>query len=103
MVRCHRVVQRPELGPATGRFMAPFFRVVAGRRVMRWRNGLMVVQLALSALLLVGAGLMIKSLVKLNQVSLGFDPSGVIAVRTPAMICHARLESVPPNDSASRR
>jgi predicted permease len=57
-------------------------RVVAGRRVMRWRNGLMIVQLALSALLLVGAGLMIKSLVKLNQVSLGFDPRGVIAVRT---------------------
>jgi predicted permease len=57
-------------------------RIVAGRKVMRWRSGLMLVQLALSALLLVGAGLMIKSLVKLNQVSLGFDPRGVMAVRT---------------------
>lgn len=57
-------------------------RVVAGRKVMRWRNALMITQLALSALLLVGAGLMIKSLVKLNRVDLGFDTSGVIAIRT---------------------
>ncbi|MDQ3168765.1 MAG: ABC transporter permease [Acidobacteriota bacterium] len=57
-------------------------RVVAGRKIMRWRNALMITQLALSALLLVGAGLMIKSLVKLNRVDLGFDTSGVIALRT---------------------
>ena len=57
-------------------------RIVAGRRIMAWRNGLMITQLALSALLLVGAGLMIKSLVKLNSVDLGFDTSGVIAIRT---------------------
>ena len=57
-------------------------RIVAGRKIMAWRNGLMITQLALSALLLVGAGLMIKSLVKLNRVDLGFDTSGVIAIRT---------------------
>ena len=57
-------------------------RIVAGRKVMRWRNALMIGQVALSALLLVGAGLMIRSLVKLNAVDLGFDTRDVIAMRT---------------------
>jgi predicted permease len=56
-------------------------RVLAGRTVMRWRNVLMVTQIALSALLLVGAGLMIRSLNRLNGVALGFDPSNVTAMR----------------------
>lgn len=56
-------------------------RVVAGASVMRWRNALMVAQVALSAILLVGAGLMVKSLVRLNGVPLGFDPERVVALR----------------------
>jgi putative ABC transport system permease protein len=56
-------------------------RVIANAAVMRWRNALMVAQIALCALLLVGAGLMVKSLMRLNRVPLGFDPSRVIAMR----------------------
>ena len=56
-------------------------RTVAGSSVMRWRHALMLVQIALSALLLVGAGLMVKSLLRLNSVSLGFNPDNVIAMR----------------------
>jgi putative ABC transport system permease protein len=56
-------------------------RVTAGASVMRWRNTLMLAQIALSAILLVGAGLMVKSLMRLNGVSLGFDPQNVVAMR----------------------
>lgn len=53
-------------------------RVVAGTWVMRWRNALMVVEIALSTILLTGAGLMLKSLVLLNGVDLGFRPDQVL-------------------------
>jgi predicted permease len=56
-------------------------RVVAGRTVMRWRTALMVAQIALSIVLLVGAALMIKSLVRLNNVALGFNTDEVVAMR----------------------
>ena len=56
-------------------------RVVAGASVMRWRNALMLAQIALSAVLLVAAGLMIKSLQRLNSVPLGFETEHVIAMR----------------------
>jgi putative ABC transport system permease protein len=53
-------------------------RVVAGTWVMKWRNVLMVVEVALSTILLTGAGLMLKSLVILNGVELGFQPDRVL-------------------------
>ena len=61
--------------------LADVGRVVAGASVMRWRNGLMLAQIALSAILLVGAGLMVKSLMRLNGVSLGFNTDNVVAMR----------------------
>ncbi len=56
-------------------------RVVAGVTVMRWRNALMLAQIALSAILLVGAGLMVKSFMRLNGVWLGFNTDNVVAMR----------------------
>jgi predicted permease len=50
----------------------------AGSR--RTRSALVAVQFALSVMLLVGAGLLMRSFVALNNVDPGFDPRGVVAV-----------------------
>ena len=47
----------------------------------RFRTGLVVVETALAVVLLVGAGLMLRSVWSLQQVHLGFDPSRVLTMR----------------------
>ena len=47
----------------------------------RFRNALVVVEMALAVVLLVGAGLTLRSLWALQRVPLGFDPSGVLTMR----------------------
>jgi putative ABC transport system permease protein len=47
----------------------------------RFRNSLVLVEMALAVVLLVGAGLMLRSLWSLQRVSLGFDPSNVLTMR----------------------
>jgi putative ABC transport system permease protein len=54
-------------------------RTMAGSWALRNRAALMAVEVALSTLLLVGVGLMLRSLVAVNAVPLGFDPTGVLA------------------------
>jgi putative ABC transport system permease protein len=54
--------------------------MVASRWTMRWRNGLMVAEIAVSTILLVGAALMVKSLVSLTSVELGFRTDNVLAL-----------------------
>jgi predicted permease len=48
-----------------------------GRISERWSTGLMVVQLAVALVLLVGAGLMIRSVVALEHVDVGFKTGGL--------------------------
>jgi putative ABC transport system permease protein len=55
-------------------------RTTAGGASQRWRQGLVVVQLALALMLLAGAGLMVRSLSRLLAVNPGFDPAGVLTV-----------------------
>jgi putative ABC transport system permease protein len=50
-----------------------------GRR--RLRNVLIISQVAVSFLLLIGAGLMLRSFLKLQQVDPGFDPENVLTMR----------------------
>ena len=81
----------------------------------RLRGALVIAQVALSAVLLIGAGLFLRSLQSLRGIDVGFSPEGVIAVdidATSAALGEAavsamyrelggRLESVPGVESAS--
>jgi predicted permease len=55
--------------------------VSGGGSGQRFRNALVIVEMALAVVLLVGAGLMIRSLWALQRVPLGLDPSGVLTMR----------------------
>jgi predicted permease len=57
-------------------------RAVAGGRSSRMRPTLVIAEIALSVMLLAGAGLLIKSFVALSNVALGFSPAHVLLMRT---------------------
>ncbi len=54
----------------------------SGRKQNRVRSALIVCQIAFSFMLLIGAGLMIRSLFKMQQVDAGIVPQRVLAMRT---------------------
>jgi putative ABC transport system permease protein len=69
-------VSRPDLTDA----LKESGRTTAGLRRNRLRSALVVSEVALSLVLLVGAGLMIRSFAKLNQVDPGFSPARVLTL-----------------------
>jgi putative ABC transport system permease protein len=54
-------------------------RPAAGGWVLKRRSGLLIAEVAVTTVVLVGAALMVRSLLTLNRVDLGFDPSNVVA------------------------
>ena len=69
-------VSRPDLTDA----LKESGRSTAGLRRNRLRSALVISEVALSLVLLVGAGLMIRSFAKLNQVDPGFKPDQVMTM-----------------------
>lgn len=56
-------------------------RTTAGRESHRLLHGLVVTEIALAVVLVVSAGLLIRSFWRMRQVDLGYQPSGVMSLR----------------------
>jgi predicted permease len=56
-------------------------RASGGRRQLRVREVLVMAEVALAVVLLVGAGLLLRSLNNLGRVKLGFEPTGTLTMR----------------------
>ena len=67
-------------GRATGGLHAATTRVTAGVPAARMRGALVIAQVSLAVVLLVGAGLLVRSLRELVTVDPGFDPANVSAL-----------------------
>jgi putative ABC transport system permease protein len=63
----------------------------AGLRHGKFRAGLVVAQVALSIVLLIGAGLMMRSLYQLTHVDMGFNPKNILVVAFAPPRGHSRL------------
>jgi len=75
----------PALTVSSSDFVTPLKdgpRTGSGRRGGRIQNGLVVAQVTMTLVLLVGAGLLIKSFWHLQQVNLGLDPRQVLSFQT---------------------
>jgi predicted permease len=56
-------------------------RSTTGARTFRARSGLLILQIGLAVVLLVGAGLILRSFAGMRQIDLGFEPSQVLSVQ----------------------
>src|SRR4029079_10922864 len=70
---------RPDLADA----LKATTRGAIDRRTGRVRNALIIAQIALALVLLVGAGLMLRTLAALRNVPLGLDADQVLTLRVP--------------------
>jgi len=67
-------------GAETGGAERAASRIAGGRRQHRLRRGLVVAQVAVAAVMVIGSGLVVRSLRRVLDVPLGFDPAGLAVV-----------------------
>ena len=67
-------------------------RATSSRQTLRLRSALLVAQIAMSVVLLVGAGLLVRSFIELRRTDLGFTPDRVVS-----MTVRPRSTQRPPN------
>jgi predicted permease len=67
-------------------------RATTGRRSIRMRSGLLVAQMALAVMMLVAAGLVVRSFTNLRTIDLGFSPANVLSLRIEPQVA-----APPPN------
>ena len=67
-----------------------------GGRSRAFRDGLVVVQVAATLVLLVAAGLMLRTFANLNAVELGFDANNLLTMQVPLMPKYADPNKRPP-------
>lgn len=65
-------------------------RMISTRRRQQLRGLLVIAQVAVSFMLLIGAGLMMRSLLKLEQVNPGFNPDRLLTMRLTPSFSHYR-------------
>ena len=68
-------------------------RGTTGRHSIRMRSGLLVAQMALAVVMLVAAGLVVRSFSNLRTIDLGFNPANVLSLRV-----EQQLPQPPPNE-----
>ena len=67
---------------STGEFLKEGGRAGSeGSRGRRLRSAVAIVEIAVALVLLIGAGLLVRSFVAMNRVELGFDPRNILALR----------------------
>jgi len=71
----------PAVHSARARFDLTSGRTVLGERRNRLRSGLIAAEVALSVVLLIGAGLLLKSFAHLRSVEPGFDPHNLLTMQ----------------------
>ena len=90
------------LGPAlqsahasTAEVLQQHARGNAGGRSRAFRDGLVVLQVAATLVLLVAAGLMLRTLANLNAIDLGFDANNLLTMQAPLMPKYAEPSTRP--------